>query len=196
MEKIEMLMDIIRARRSVFPPLYSSDREVPVHVIEKILEAANWAPSHKKTEPWRFYIFTGKSREALGKFMADYYLEHTPEADFSQVVFNKMMQNPLKAPVLIAIVMHRDVNANLPEWEEIAATSCAIQNMALACTAEGLGSFWSTPRPILNSGPFLKLTENERCLGLFYIGHAEKETPIVPRGPVSAKTFWMDGEMP
>ena len=53
MEKIDILMDIIRTRRSVFPPLYASDKEVPRSIIEKILEAANWAPSHKKTEPWR-----------------------------------------------------------------------------------------------------------------------------------------------
>jgi len=195
MEKIDVLMDVIRARRSVFPPFYASDREVPRSIIEKILEAANWAPSHKKTEPWRFYVFTGKSREGLGKFMADYYLENTPETEFSQVVFNKMVQNPLKAPVIILIVMHRDLSANLPEWEEIAATSCAAQNMALACTAEGLGSFWSTPRPALNADSFLKLSDNERCLGLFYIGYVEKETPMVERGPVSAKTNWMDTAM-
>jgi nitroreductase len=169
MDKMDVLMDVIRARRSVFPPLYTSDREVPRSIIEKILEAANWAPSHKKTEPWRFHVFTGKSREKLGKFM--------------------------KAPVLIAIVMHRDLSANLPEWEDIAATACAVQNMALACTAEGLGSFWSTPRPALNADLFLNLSENERCLGLFYIGYTEKETPIGERGVVSAKTTWMDDVM-
>jgi nitroreductase len=184
-------MDIIRTRRSVFPPLYASDKEVPRSVIEKILEAANWAPSHKKTEPWRFYVFTGQRREDLGKFMADYYLENTPETDFSQVVFNKMIQNPLKAPVIILIVMHRDLSANLPEWEDIAATACAVQNMALACTAEGLGSFWSTPRPALNADTFLKLSENERCLGLFYVGYVEKEVASVERGDPSEKIIWM-----
>jgi nitroreductase len=191
MEKIDILMDIIRTRRSVFPPLYASDNEVPKSIIEKILEAANWAPSHKKTEPWRFYVFTGQRREDLGKFMADYYLENTPETDFSQVVFNKMIQNPLKAPVIILIVMHRDLSANLPEWEDIAATACAVQNMALACTAEGLGSFWSTPRPALNADTFLKLSENERCLGLFYVGYVEKEVASVERGDPSEKIIWM-----
>ena len=182
MEKIDILMDIIRTRRSVFPPLYASDKEVPRSIIEKILEAANWAPSHKKTEPWRFYVFTEKSREDL---------ENTPETEFSQVVFNKMIQNPLKAPVIIAIVMHRDLSANLPEWEDIAATACAVQNMALACTAEGLGSFWSTPRPALNADSFLKLSENERCLGLFYVGYVEKEVASVERGDPSEKIIWM-----
>ena len=37
MEKIDILMDIIRTRRSVFPPLYASDKEVPRSVSEKIM---------------------------------------------------------------------------------------------------------------------------------------------------------------
>jgi len=189
MESIEKMLEIIRSRRSVFPPQYESEKPVPSDVLDLVLEAANWAPSHKKTEPWRFYVFTGVGREKLGKFMADYYKENTPEADFSQVVYNKMLQNPLKAPVVIAIVMHRDLSANLPEWEDIAATACAVQNMALACTAAGLGSFWSTPRPALHAGPFLGLAENERCLGLFYIGYTAEAIPPVNRGSVSEKIF-------
>ena len=74
MDKMDVLMDVIRARRSVFPPLYTSDREVPRSIIEKILEAANWAPSHKKTKHWRFHFFTVKSHEKIGKFMDYYYL--------------------------------------------------------------------------------------------------------------------------
>ena len=61
MEKIDILMDIIRTRRSVFPPLYASDKEVPRSIIEKILEAANWAPSHKKQNPGDFMFLQRKA---------------------------------------------------------------------------------------------------------------------------------------
>lgn len=33
---------------------------VPRDVVDGILEAANWAPTHGKTEPWRFVV-AGKS---------------------------------------------------------------------------------------------------------------------------------------
>ena len=33
-------------------------------LIEQMLEAANWAPSHGDTEPWRFTVFAGEGRAA------------------------------------------------------------------------------------------------------------------------------------
>ena len=32
----------------------------------------------------------------------------------------------------------------MPEWEETAAVACAVQNMHLAFTAEGLAGYWSS----------------------------------------------------
>jgi nitroreductase len=58
----------------------------------------------------------------------------------------------------------------LPEWEEIAATSMAVQNMYLTCTANQIGCYWSSHTVINHLGGFLNLEENQRCLGLFYLG--------------------------
>ena len=41
---------------------------VPRRVIERALEAANWAPTHGKTEPWRFAVFMGEA--PLARFHA------------------------------------------------------------------------------------------------------------------------------
>ncbi len=62
-----MVFDLIKNRRSVFPAQYN-DKPIERETIEKILEAANWAPTHKKTEPWRFKVFMNGKKEALGKF--------------------------------------------------------------------------------------------------------------------------------
>ena len=51
-----MIFDIIKKRRSVFPAQYS-DEPIAQADIEKVLEAANWAPTHRYTEPWRFKVF-------------------------------------------------------------------------------------------------------------------------------------------
>ena len=32
----------------------------------------------------------------------------------------------------------------MPEWEETAAVACAVQNMHLTLTAEGLAGYWSS----------------------------------------------------
>ena len=39
------------------------DRPVPRAAIERLLDAAVRAPNHKLTEPWRFAVLTGASRD-------------------------------------------------------------------------------------------------------------------------------------
>jgi len=42
-----MILEIIRNRRSIFPAQYN-DTPITREAIETILEAANWAPTHRK----------------------------------------------------------------------------------------------------------------------------------------------------
>ncbi len=59
-----MVFDIIRNRRSIFPWQYI-DKPIKKNDLDKILEAANWAPTHKKTEPWRFKVMQGNSKKKI-----------------------------------------------------------------------------------------------------------------------------------
>ena len=54
--------------------------------------------------------------------------------------------------------------------EEIAAVAMSVQNMWLTCSANNIGCYWSSPKIISELNMFLKLKENQKCLGLFYIG--------------------------
>jgi nitroreductase len=184
-----MIFDLIKRRRSVFPASYM-DKPIAKETIEKILEAANWAPNHRKTEPWRFKILQGASQEKLGKFLADKYQEIDDKP--KQMKIKKLKENPLKAGAIIAICMQRDLNESVPEWEEIAATAMAVQNMWLCCTQLGIGSYWSSPGLIKYMDDFFELSEGERCLGFFYMGYYDMELPEVTRRPISEKVVWMD----
>ena len=55
------LFDAIRLRRSIKPEKMKPD-PVPRALLDRMLEAANWAPSHGLTEPWRFVVHTGDAR--------------------------------------------------------------------------------------------------------------------------------------
>ena len=89
----------------------------------------------------------------------------------------------------IAIVVN--FSGAVPEWEEIAATACAVQTMWLAATSIGLGGYWASPGLINHIGPFLKLEENQRCIGLFYIGKPkEVEKREAVRSPLEDKIRW------
>ncbi len=184
-----MIFDLIKNRRSVFPNQYN-DRLIEKETLQKILEAANWAPTHRKTEPWRFKVLTGESKKRLGVFLSKKYQEIDPKP--KQFKIKKLQENPVRSAVVIAICMQRDPNESLPEWEELAATSMAVQNMWLYCAELGIGSYWSSPGLIKYMDEFFDLQEGERCLGFFYMGYYDEEPPSVERGPIDEKVEWLE----
>lgn len=185
---MNLISTIIRSRRAYFPKMYS-DLPVDKDIIQEILENANWAPTHKRTEPWRFKVFHSiESRQKLVDFIAADFKFNTPTELFSEFKMKDVSEKPLIAACTIAICMQRDPAQSLPEWEEIASVACAVQNMWLTCAAYHLGSYWATPGFISRLAPILELGEGERCIGLFYIGQL-KEGSIAPalRNPVEQK---------
>lgn len=183
-----MILKTIQERRSVFPAQYNQDR-VSKEEIVQLLEAANWAPTHRKTEPWRFYVVTGNHLENLGDFLADTYRKTTTK--FSEFKLQKIKAKPLQASHVIVICMERDLKERVPEWEEVAATAMAVQNMWLMATELKLGSYWSSPTLINQMGDFLPMKENETCLGFFYVGNYDGETPMGERKPIEDKVTWL-----
>lgn len=184
------LSSLIRQRRAVFPASYIS-KPIDREIIEQILENAAWAPTHRRTEPWRFKVFLGDGLQYLSRYMETHYRANTPADQFSEVRLRKVAQNPLKAACVIAICLQRDPEESVPEWEEVAAVSCAVQNMWLTCTAYGIGAYWSTPRAALEADAFLELAPGERCLGFFYMGYHADPLPPGTRQDIRQKTSWM-----
>ncbi|NJB36328.1 nitroreductase [Croceivirga sp. JEA036] len=185
-----MIFDLIANRRSVFPPQFI-DKPIAKETLEKILEAANWAPTHKKTEPWRFKVFTSAEKKAeLGKFLSDKYQEVDPKP--KQVTIKKLQDNPERSAAVIAICMQRDPKESLPEWEEVAAVGMAVQNMWLCCTELGIGAYWSSPGLIKFMDEYFDFNEGEKCLGFFYMGYFEGDLQQGQRSPMKDKITWLD----
>ena len=183
------IFELIRNRRSVFPPQFNS-REIEKATLEKILDAANWAPTHRKTEPWRFKVLLGDAKGKLGDFLSKKYQETDPKP--KQVKIKKLSENPRRSAAIIAICMQRDPNESLPEWEEIAATAMAVQNMWLCCTSMGIGSYWSSPGLIRHMDEFFDLNSGEKCLGFFYMGYYDDTPADGVRGAIGEKVQWLD----
>mgnify|MGYP000182060918 FL=1 len=187
----EAVRSLLRNRSSIFPAMYT-DEPVDDAIIQDMLENANWAPNHKKTEPWRFKVIKGNARNRLAEVLSSTYKSITSTESFSEKKFNKLSKIPMRAGAIIAICMQRDPNESLPEWEELAAVSMAVQNMWLTATSYGLGGYWSSPGLIKHLGEFLGLEEGERCLGLFYLAH--HNAPEIPRerGAIEEKVEWLN----
>ena len=188
--QIQELSELIKKRRSIFPSMYNN---TPIHkeTIVQILENANWAPNHKKTEPWRFKVFQDDKLISLGQYLGDYYLNNTTEERYSAMKEKKTRQKPSLSGAVIAICMYDDPSVNIPEWEQVAAVACAVQNIWLSCTAMGIGGYWSSPKSILEARDFLKLKDHESCLGLFYMGYTDVEEMDSSRGDINDKIEWV-----
>ncbi|MEL6274866.1 MAG: nitroreductase [Bacteroidota bacterium] len=185
--------DIIRSgRRSIFPQFFTNE-PISRATLEHLLENANWAPSHRQTEPWRFVIFRGEAREELADQFADRYRTVVPVDKQDEKKINKTRKKMLAADTLIGIVLHRDPEERVPEWEEIAAVAMAVQNIWLSLDQYGLGGYWSSPGILTSEyGIFPWLAKNERCLGIFYLGH--HDAPELPRkrGNWREKVSWKE----
>lgn len=167
MEQSEILKYIIEERRSIFPKDYS-DKPIPESIIEDVLNAASLAPNHKRTKPWRFRVFRGNEKQKLGLELQSIYKAITPESVFLQKKYDDILYKVSKADTIISIVV--EFSPLVPEWEEIAATAMAVQNMYLTCTANKIGCYWSSPKIVDKIRQSFSIEENQKCLGLFYMG--------------------------
>ncbi|MGM0634698.1 MAG: nitroreductase family protein [Bacteroidota bacterium] len=183
------VFEAIKSRRSVYPNQYN-DKEISKSAIEKILATANWAPNHRKTEPWRFKVLQGKAKSNLADFLVE--KQTSKEGELSSFKERKIRSKFEDSSAVIAICMQRDLNERLPEWEEIAAVAMAVQNMWLACTAENIGSYWSSPALISELADFFDFAQGEYCLGFFYMGYFDENLPIGERkSSVEEKVTWL-----
>ncbi|WP_432708080.1 nitroreductase family protein [Pedobacter sp.] len=189
-EEFSILSNIIKRRRSIFPNSYTTE-EVPVTLIKQILESANYAPTHKLTEPWRFRVYRNAGKDRLGEALAEIYKQRTPEGKFLQKKYDSIKEkvNSASAVIVICAELHPD---QVPEWEEIAAVACAVQNMALTAEALHVGAYWSSPEILPYLKGFLELSDQEKCYGLFYVGNHNEKPREANRTPIEEKVKWVE----
>lgn len=183
------IIDSIARRRAVFPRQFN-DEAISKEEIGKLLEAANWAPSHKRTEPWRFKVILGDEKlKELSEFVGAQYKAHAKK--FSERKYQGKKDKCLRSAAVILVCMQRDLKERVPEWEEVSATAMAVQNLWLTASSMKIGGYWSTPPYISNMGSFIELKEGESCLGLFYLGKYDGELPEGFRLDWKEKVEWL-----
>ncbi len=186
---MSMIAELIKSRRAVFPAQYNGEH-ISEASLKQILESANWAPTHRRTEPWRFKVFySEESRNELSSFLGETY--RTTAVKISEVKYRKVMEKPKQSACVIAICMQRDPMETVPEWEEVAATAMAVQNMWLTAHELKIGMYWSSPSLKDHLHKHISLAEGETCLGFIYMGKYDGPLPAgVRNGNMEDKTSW------
>ena len=81
---MKTLLETIQQRRSRFPADYTIG-EIDTNHLNQILEAARWAPTHKKTQPWKYKVVRGAGLEKLGDFMKDQFEKNTGKSGILKI---------------------------------------------------------------------------------------------------------------
>ncbi|GHP04772.1 hypothetical protein PPROV_000352500 [Pycnococcus provasolii] len=183
------VLDAIRNRRSVFPKQYI-DREIPSAVVQSMLDAAAWAPYHGPRPPWRFVVLGKQAMVEMQQLTLKFYDKNWAQTGWANgkkgtaeeyLRWREMTEQEITGrwgpcSYMIANVMRRQAGSKrLPEWEEAAATACAVHNMHIqACSFPGVACYWSSwhdaARDSAEMASFLGLEDKEdKVLGFLVI---------------------------
>jgi len=139
---------LLRARRDVRGNHFLKDVEVSDEEIQRILEAAIWAPSVGFSQPWEFVVIRD---EAIKQKVADSFAKENDKAahlfDERQKQYQQLkLEGIHEAPVNIA-VFYRESDkpvlgqTTMKEMGEYSVV-CAVQNMWLMARAMNIGMGW------------------------------------------------------
>ena len=185
---------LVRTRRSVFPKDYTG-KTVKKEIIQQMLENANWAPTHKLTEPWRFVVFTGDGLKTLASFQGECYKKvTTADGSFREERYQGLLTKPMQSSHIIAIGMKRDEKKGVPEVEEIGAVFCAVENMYLTAAAHGMGCYLSTGGITYfeEAKEFFGLTKDDKLLGFLHVGVPTSWPAEGRRKALNEKVKWVN----
>ena len=187
------------ATLSVYHAIYSrrmawafKPEEVPKSAIERMLDAAVWAPNHRLTEPWRFFVLERGSpaRQGAGDLAYATAMQRMDDELRAEMAREKVID----PPYVIYVYSVPGPNEETTR-ENYAAVCCAVQNLALAGAAEGLAVTWETGgitrHPELK--PLLGAEDTWDLAAMLMIGFPDEETGS-RRTPVDNFMQWFEGK--
>ena len=133
----ESIDAVIRQRRTCL--LVDPDAPIDQSVTAALIEAATWAPNHKRTWPWRFTVLTGAARGRLGDALAN----TAASLGMEPAVQAKLRTKYGRSPTVVLVWVQR-VPDPVRAREDRDATAAGVQNLLLAATARGIASYWGS----------------------------------------------------
>ena len=191
----------IKGRRSVRSFL---EKEVSDSVLEKILDAARWAPSAHNSQPWRFIVVKDiKTKQVLAKAMAESWNNDLKKDEISTKERQNLIRGSIRRftdpPIIIVVCLTMDgmnkyTDKKRNEAEFIMASQSvanSIQNILLAVYAERLGACWfcaplfcqKTVRRILG------IPKNVYPQTLITLGYPAEKPIVPPRKPLESIVY-------
>jgi len=172
------LENLIRSRRSSL--LIDAEKQVTNDLLQRITDAAQFAPNHRRTWPLRIAAVTGASRSVLGDTIADAMAMFGDD----EAKVTKARTKYLRSPVVLVVASATGSSDNETE-ENKYAVAAGIQNMLLMAHSLGLAALWGSPA----KGPNEAIARtcgfetSDHVMGLVYVGWPTQQAPSVDRPP-------------
>ena len=126
---------LIRGRRSI--DLFEPD-PVSNAVVRDAIDVARWAPNHRLTQPWRFYLIGPTTRRGVTDLAVE--LEVAKKGERAGPVRRARLDG---VPGFLVLTTRRSDDALL-EREDYAACCCAAHSLMLYLWQRDIGTKWTT----------------------------------------------------
>lgn len=177
-------LEAIRTRRSIRK---FSDRPVPDELLNRVLEAAQAAPSWANLQCWRFVVVRDKrTRERISElsYVEEFFATHGYRT-------NPAQQALAQAPVVIVACADPARSGTL--WDQnyyLTDLGIACENLLLAAHDQGLGSVFVGVFQEQQLKELLGIPASIRVVGLFPLGYPAAEPKAgPPRKPLEEIVF-------
>jgi len=174
----EDFASVLRGRRSI--DLFAPE-PVAADTLMAAIELASWAPNHRLTEPWRFYLIGPATMRGVIDLAVE--IEIAKKGERAGPVRRARLE---AVPGTFVLTSLRSDEA-LTERENYAACCCAAQNLMLYLWRQGIGVKWTTG-PMTRQPQFYELlgidAGKESVVGFFWYG-IPKVIPTQKRKPVA-----------
>lgn len=149
--------------------------------MQEIFRVAMRAPDHAWLRPWRFLIIEGERRQAFGQLLEQCLLKRKPDAD--ETACTKARNAPLRAPMLVVVVVKLSEHPKVPAAEQRLSAGCAAQGILLAAQASGYAGIWRTGDPAFDREVMngLGLSQDEEITGFVYLGSRDGAAKSIPQ---------------
>ena len=149
--------------------------------IATMLRVAARVPDHGRLAPFRFILYRGDARQAVGERLAALALKREGELPPARIEQERTRFS--RAPLVIGVVFVPRASPKIPQWEMFLSAGMAAMNLIIAATALGYGANLITNwySDVEEGRAILGLAPEERVVGFVHIGNHSGEIPERPR---------------
>lgn len=185
-------MNVIYERRSIRK---FQEKDVPIDLLNKILDAGRVAPSAKNRQPWKYIVFANEHKKELLKVMENGLereqkgITDLPKSRHGISDAQNTLRIMQEAPIIIIVLntnagspfLRIDNDERISEICDSLSIGASIENMLLTAQEFGLGTLWIANTCFAYKELVSYLHTKMQLVGAIAIGYADETPPPRPR---------------